>query len=106
MSFESLNLHRISAGHQIPIVLIIPTLLVEKSKTNRYIQSEIFEEFEIPVSCEDAFQISLLIRADYFWDFIEDQIVRGGVITFRPYSADTQTMRNLRNLQHFDTTQS
>ena len=61
------------------------------------------------------FQISLLIGADFYWDFVEEQIKRRGanrreveswVFTFRVYTTDTETTKNLRYVQHFDTAQS
>jgi len=76
-----LHLHTIS-GQLIPLtVLIVPTI----AAPNHNVQQSSLADLPYlsglclahPVSSSDQFTISLLIRADHYWEIVEDHIVRG-----------------------------
>ncbi|XP_063427239.1 uncharacterized protein LOC134710772 [Mytilus trossulus] len=62
-------------------VLIVPTIAVPLQNHMRNVNRDMNYlkglRLAHPVTKEDSFEISLLIGADYYWDFIEDEIIRG-----------------------------
>ena len=69
-------------GYRLPINVLIVPRIATPLHSNR---SQIDHRYEYlrglklahPVCQDDAFEISLLVGADYYWDIIEDHIVRG-----------------------------
>ena len=69
-------------SRKIPIeVLIVPTIAVPIHNHMRYINRNMDYlkglRLAHPVTKDDYFEISLLIGADHYWDFIEDKVIRG-----------------------------
>ncbi|XP_052105802.1 uncharacterized protein LOC127738554 [Mytilus californianus] len=64
-------------------VLIIPTIAVPIHNHMRYVNRNMDYlkglRFAHPVTQYDSFEISLLIGAEYYWNFIEDEVIRGDV---------------------------
>ena len=81
MEVASINI-KTQTGRFIPIfVLIVPTIATPLKST---MKTEITQlpclrglPLAHPVTTDDDFKISLLINADYYWDIVEDHIVRG-----------------------------
>ena len=89
-------------SRKIPIeVLIVPTIAVPIHNHMRYINRNMDYlkglRLAHPVTKDDYFEISLLIGADYYWNFIEDKVIRGdgpiavksklGYLTIRTFTA-------------------
>ncbi|XP_052087852.1 uncharacterized protein LOC127724889 [Mytilus californianus] len=69
-------------GRKIPMeVLIVPTIAAPLHNRMTYNAAKLPYlsglRFAHPVSDMDKFKISLLIGSDYFWDIVEDKIIRG-----------------------------
>ncbi|XP_071132834.1 uncharacterized protein [Mytilus edulis] len=69
-------------GHKIPIqVLIVPMIATPLQNHIRYIDrnNNYLKGLKLahPVTQQDTFEISLLIGADFYWEIIEDKVVRG-----------------------------
>ena len=69
-------------GTKIPMeVLIVPTIAAPLDNRINFEASKLpyLQGLKLahPVCNEDKFDISMLIGADYFWDIVQDQIVRG-----------------------------
>ena len=67
---------------KIPIeVLIVPTIAVPLQNHIRYVNrnSDYLKGIKLahPVTEDDMFEISLLIGADFYWEFVEDIVIRG-----------------------------
>ncbi|XP_076072041.1 uncharacterized protein LOC143043745 [Mytilus galloprovincialis] len=70
------------AGQKIPIhVLIVPMIDVPLQNNIRHINRGLNYlrglKLAHPVTQEESFEISLLIGADYYWDLVEDEVIRG-----------------------------
>ena len=70
------------SGESIPIfVLIVPFIAapLQNSVLASVITFQYLQGLKLahPVTNEDNFQISVLIGADFYWTFVEDNIVRG-----------------------------
>ncbi|XP_063427242.1 uncharacterized protein LOC134710774 [Mytilus trossulus] len=70
------------AGQKIPIhVLIVPMIAVPLQNNIRHINRGLNYlrglKLAHPVTQEESFEISLLIGADYYWDLVEDEVIRG-----------------------------
>ena len=71
-----------NAGQKIPIhVLIVPMIAVPLQNNIRYINRGLSHlrglKLAHTVTQEESFEISLLIGADYYWDLVENEVVRG-----------------------------
>ncbi|XP_071135358.1 uncharacterized protein [Mytilus edulis] len=71
-----------NAGQKIPIhVLIVPMIAVPLQNNIRHINRGLNYlrglKLAHPVTQEESFEISLLIGADYYWDLVENEVVRG-----------------------------
>ena len=69
-------------GYKIPIeVLVVPKIAgpMKNLNTNSLSKLKYLQKLKLahPVSSNDVFEISLLIGADFYWDFIEDEVIRG-----------------------------
>ena len=73
---------RTDTGHRVPIkVLVVPIIAMP---LQNYI-CQIDDRYDYirglklahPITQQDSFEISLLIGADYYWDIVEDHVIRG-----------------------------
>ena len=77
----SISIHTLNGG-KIPIsVLIVPKLTapIRNSIRTNLDQFPYLQELTLahPITSDENFHVSVLIGADYFWQFIQDQVVRG-----------------------------
>ena len=77
----SISVHTLNGG-QIPIsVLIVPKLTapVRNSIRTHLEQFPYLEGLTLahPITSDENFHVSVLIGADYYWQFIQDHVVRG-----------------------------
>ena len=79
----TISIHTLNGSHdQIPIsVLIVPKLTapVQNSIRTHLNQFSYLQGLTLahPVTSDENFSISVLIGADYYWQFIQDHVVRG-----------------------------
>ena len=77
------TVHVIADNRQmIPVrVLIVPTISTHISNRLQHAVSELpyLRDFKLahPGTADSSFAISMLIGADYYWDLVEDHVVRG-----------------------------
>ncbi|XP_063416141.1 uncharacterized protein LOC134697785 [Mytilus trossulus] len=69
-------------GHKIPIhALTVPMIATPIKNHIRFIDrnSNYLQDLKLahPVTQQDTFEISLLIGADFYWEIVEDKVVRG-----------------------------
>ena len=77
----SISIHTLNGG-KIPIsVLIVPKLTapIRNSIRTNLDQFPYLQELTLahPITSDENFHVSVLIGADYFWQFVQDQVVRG-----------------------------
>ena len=71
-----------TSGYKMPIeVLVVPKIAgpMKNLNTSNLSKLKYLRNLKLahPVSSDDVFEISLLIGADFYWDFVEDDVIRG-----------------------------
>ena len=77
MEVASINL-KTKPGKLIPLsVLVVPDIAVPLKNVTYEKVTQLPHLKAQPVTTDESFRISLLIGVDYYWDIIEDDIIRG-----------------------------